>query len=51
MKPELQTLAALALVGAAAIWLALRALGRRRKPGCGGDCGCPADEFKTKLKR
>lgn len=51
MSPEAQTLAAFAVVATAAIWLTLRALAKRRKPGCGGDCGCPADELKAKLKR
>ena len=51
MSAETQTLAALALVAAAAVWLAMRALGKKKKPGCGGDCGCPTDELKAKLKR
>ncbi len=24
---------------------------KRRKPGCGGDCGCPTDDFKARLKK
>lgn len=50
-SPAVQSVAALALVAAAASWLALRALAKRKKPGCGGDCGCPAEEIKAKLKR
>jgi len=40
------------LVVAVALGLLLRgAWKKRRKPGCGGDCGCPADDFKAKLKK
>ena len=24
---------------------------KRRKPGCGGDCGCPTDDLKARLKK
>jgi hypothetical protein len=24
---------------------------KRRKPGCGGDCGCPSDDFKTRVRK
>jgi hypothetical protein len=51
MTAEVQTLTALALVALAATWLALRAMAKRRKPGCGGDCGCATDALKAKLKR
>jgi hypothetical protein len=51
MSPEVQTLAALALVGAAAIWLSLRALAQRRKPGCGGGCGCTSEDLRAKARR
>jgi membrane protein implicated in regulation of membrane protease activity len=40
MSPEIQTVAALAVVAVAAIWLVRRALAKRKNPGCGGDCGC-----------
>ena len=50
MTPEIQTLAALAIVAVAATWLVLRALAKRRNPGCGGDCGCPGSELKTKIR-
>jgi len=40
------------LVVAATLGLLLRgAWKKRRKPGCGGDCGCPTDDFKAKLKK
>ena len=50
MTPELQTLAALLIVAAAAVGLFLRWSANRRKPGCGGGCGCPAYELKEKLR-
>ncbi|HWA87395.1 MAG TPA: hypothetical protein VG710_14300 [Opitutus sp.] len=46
MTPEFQTLAALAVVAVAATWLVLRALAKRRQPGCGGDCGAVSPEVK-----
>ncbi len=51
MTPEVQTLTALALVALAAIWLVLSLLAKRRRPGCGGNCGCATDELKAKLRR
>jgi hypothetical protein len=51
MSPEVQTLAALAVVGVAAVWLTLRAFAARRKPGCGGGCGCTSDELRAKARR
>jgi hypothetical protein len=39
MSAELQTIAALLVVAAAATWLVLRALAKRKNPGCGTDCG------------
>ncbi len=50
MTAEIQTLLALALVALAATWLILRALAKRKQPGCGGDCGCPASAIKLKPK-
>jgi hypothetical protein len=46
MTPEFQTIAALILVAAAATWLVARAIAKRRKPGCGHDCGCATQELK-----
>ncbi len=51
MNAETQTLAALAVVAIAAVWLVRRTLAKRKNPGCGGDCGCPTGEFKAKLQR
>lgn len=46
MTPEFQTVAALVVVALAVIGLVARTIRRRRKPGCGGDCGCPTRELK-----
>jgi hypothetical protein len=46
MSPEFQTISALIVVALAATWLIARAVSRRRKPGCGGDCACPTEELK-----
>jgi len=51
MNAEAQTLAALAVVAVAAVWLVLRALAKRKNPGCGGDCGCATGDFKAKLQK
>jgi hypothetical protein len=51
MSPTLQTIIALAIAAAAAAWLTVRALSRRRRGGCGGDCGCPSSDLKEKLGR
>jgi FeoB-associated Cys-rich membrane protein len=50
MPPSLQTLAALLVVAAAAVWLVLRSFARGRKPGCGGDCGCPSEDLRAKAR-
>jgi hypothetical protein len=50
MSPELQTLAALLIVAAAAVWLVLRSFARGRKPGCGGDCGCPSEDLRARAR-
>jgi hypothetical protein len=47
MTPQLQSVAALFIVALAATWLVWRML-RKKKSGCGGDCGCPTSEFKAK---
>ncbi len=46
MTPEIQTIVALMIVGAAAIWLIARAVAKRRNPGCGTDCGAVSPELK-----
>jgi hypothetical protein len=51
MSPTLQTILALALVALSAAWLVRRALAKRRTPGCGGDCGCPASEVKAQAAK
>ena len=50
MTPEYQSLAALVIVATAAVWLVLRWFSNRRKPGCGGGCGCPSEELKAKVR-
>jgi FeoB-associated Cys-rich membrane protein len=50
MTPGFQTFAASLAVVLAAAWLGFRAYSRRAKPGCGGDCGCPAAELKEHVR-
>jgi hypothetical protein len=50
MSPQLQTAAALLIVAAAATWLLVRSFSKRTKPGCGGGCGCPSTEIRSKLR-
>ena len=51
MSPEIQTILALAIVAIAATWLVLRAIAKRKQPGCGGDCGCDAQKITASTKR
>ena len=51
MSPQFQSIAALVAAAAAAGWLLRRYLAKRAKPGCGGDCGCPASELKDQVRR
>jgi hypothetical protein len=46
MSSDFQTIAALVVVALTATWLIARTVAKRRKPGCGGDCGCPTRELK-----
>jgi len=46
MSSDFQTIAALVVVAITATWLVARAIAKRRKPGCGGDCSCPTQELK-----
>lgn len=46
MSPEYQTIAALVIVAMAAIWLVLRALAKRKNPGCGTDCGAVSRDMR-----
>jgi hypothetical protein len=50
MSSEWQTIVALLLVALAVVALVRTAVKKKKSPGCGGDCGCPTDDFKTKLK-
>jgi len=50
MTSQIQTILALIVVAAAAAWLVRRSLAKRKNPGCGGDCGCPTDELKAKIR-
>jgi hypothetical protein len=49
MTAELQTVLALVIVAVAATWLVARTFGKQQKPGCGGGCGCPTEQLKSKL--
>lgn len=54
MSPSVQTILALVIVALAATWLVLRALEKRKHPGCGGDCGAVSPEMRklqARLKR
>jgi FeoB-associated Cys-rich membrane protein len=49
MSPRFQSIAALVIVALAAAALLRRWIARRRNPGCGGGCGCPASDTRAKL--
>ncbi len=51
MSSQLQSYVALAIVLVTVVLLVRHFFGAKKKPGCGGDCGCAADDFKEKLKR
>jgi hypothetical protein len=46
MSSTFQTIAALVIVAIALTWLIVRSVGKRGKPGCGGECACPTQELK-----
>lgn len=46
MSSNLQTLLAFAVVLIAALWLARRALAKKKSGGCGGDCCAVSPEVK-----
>ena len=50
MNSSTHTIFALAIAALAATWLVMRALTKKKNPGCGGDCGCPTGELKSRLK-
>ena len=51
MPSNWQTPLALLVVLVAAVLIVRGALKKRKTPGCGGGCGCPADKFKAQLKK
>jgi hypothetical protein len=51
MSDNIQTLLALVVVAVTLGLLVRGAWKKRSKPGCGGDCGCAADDFKKGLKK
>ncbi|MBI5771204.1 MAG: FeoB-associated Cys-rich membrane protein [Verrucomicrobia bacterium] len=50
MTPEIQTILALGIVVIAVVSLAWRYFGKRKNPGCGGDCGCASSKLKDQLR-
>ncbi len=51
MFANLQTPLALLVVAVTLALLVRSAWKKRRKPGCGGDCGCSTTDFKARLKK
>ena len=51
MSYNWQTPIAIAVVLLALAALVRSAILKRKKPGCGGNCGCPTDELKARLKK
>ena len=51
MNPPIQSFLALAIVAIAVVWLVRRSLAKRKHPGCGDDCGCPATEVKARAAK
>ncbi len=54
MSPTLQTILTLVIVALAAALLLRSWFGKKKSPGCGGDCGAVSPEIKqlqAKLKR
>lgn len=54
MPADFQTIAALVIVALAATWLVVRAIAKRKNPGCGGECGAVSPEIRklqARLKR
>lgn len=51
MNPDWQTWAALLVVAIAAVLLVRAGFRKRKNPGCGGECACPTDDLKQRLKR
>jgi hypothetical protein len=51
MNTDWQTPLALVVVAVTLALLLRGAWKKRQKPGCGGNCGCPSQEIKTRLKK
>jgi hypothetical protein len=51
MNTDWQTPLALLVVALTLALLLRGAWKKRKKPGCGGDCDCPAQEFKERVKK
>ncbi len=49
MSAEFQTIAALVVVALTAAWFVVRALAKRKQPGCGGGCGCESATLKARV--
>lgn len=50
MSQQIQTILALGIVAVAATWLVARVWAKRKNPGCGGDCACPSNDLKAKVR-
>jgi len=51
MFTDWQTPLALFVVAVTLALLIRGAWKKRQKPGCGGNCGCPSQDIKTRLKK
>ncbi len=51
MNAELQSILALVIVAIAATALVVRLVKKRKNPGCGGECACPTDDLKVRIRR
>jgi len=51
MNTDWQTPLALLVVALTLALLVRGAWKKRKQPGCGGDCGCPSQDFKKQLKK
>jgi hypothetical protein len=51
MFTDWQTPLALFVVAVTLALLIRGAWKKRQKPGCGGNCGCPSQEFKGRIKK
>lgn len=50
MTSSLQTILAVTIVAACLVGLVVRAMLKRRKPGCGGDCGCASSQIRARAR-